>query len=316
MYAECDITQIMEVDGEHLIFRHTTGMLGVPGNISLCTLLHGIFIVYILGSQRKGRCVGDDGKMYTRLARALVIEHLQKFGRVAAEKVESWERGSYDDTETWAYTKRPISRLPLNRVVTGHLVTFPTLDTLCNLEDDGYHRFLPEQETAVKRKTRLIRQYNRLLVQLWSLSLQLSELDRILLYTFQKTVLDACRGYGNKGRCQTSDILFRLPQEEFGENPRWKYIESLPLDEEVELPEVNDCPPEYFGYEGEKFVGVKTKLLRLMEKLGYCQTKMCMAKYSRRVCGDRFFYDMISGQFPACYEYVVIRDFPYWAFSI
>jgi hypothetical protein len=315
-FAECDITQVLEVSGDKLLFKHTTGPLGVPGNISLSTLLHGIFTTYLVQSERKSRCIGDDGKLYVKQNRAWITEYLQRFGNIAEEKAESWEVGSYEDAEFWAYAKRPITRLPLDRVVTGVMVTFPTLETLCNLEDDGFHKFIPEQETPKKRKIRLIVQWNRLLIQLWSMGIKLSEEDRTLLDLVQKTVIYALRRYGNKQERQTTEILFRLKHDEFGENPAWKYIEMMPFDEVLLLPEVAEISPQYYGHEGETFEGVKTKMLSLLEKLGYCRSKMVLRSYTRSSCPDWFFYKLITGDFLPTYSYEVIRDFPNWSNSL
>jgi hypothetical protein len=316
IYADCDITQVLEVEGDTLKFRHTTGMLGVPGNISSCTLLHGIFTAYLVGSTRKSRCVGDDAKLYINEDAANVFSHLQRFGEVARDKMEVWQRGSYDDSETWQYVKRTISRMPLNRVVTGPMMTFPTLDTLCNLDNDGYHRFLPDQETPLKRTLRLIRQWNRLLVQLWLLPRGIGDKDRELLWTFQKTVIIAIQKYKVPWKDQRDEILFRLQKEEFGENPRKIWIEMLPYDEEVLLPEFNPIVPEYYGYEGEEFQGFKTQLLSLLEKLGYVRSTMRIAKYSRKSVPESFLYMLINKQFKSCYDFQVIESIPKWSYVL
>jgi len=309
-FAECDITQILDVRGETLVFNHTTGMLGVPGNISACTLLHGIFTAYLTGSITKSKCVGDDAKLYIDKNSEEVARDLQHFGEISKEKAEVWQRGVYDDSETWAYVKRPISRLPLNRVITGHLLTFPTLDTLCNLEDDGFHRFIPDQETPYKRIVRLIRQWNRLLVQLWVLDIDYSSQDRDLLYTFQKTVLFAIRRLSTKLKHPHFECLFRLQPETFGSDPRKIFVESLAYDEELLLPESNPVQPEYYGYEGEEFVGVKTRMLALLEKLGYVRCSLKMSRYRKGQTPDWFLQKILEGDFSLCYDYVVLYDFP------
>jgi hypothetical protein len=71
-YAEFDASRLTS-DPEFRSLFHTCGMLGVPGNISSCTLLHGILIRYVVG-YGKGRSVGDDGKVYVVLGK----EHHQR----------------------------------------------------------------------------------------------------------------------------------------------------------------------------------------------------------------------------------------------
>jgi len=313
-YAECDITQILAIEGDNLVFNHTTGMLGVPGNISSCTLLHGIFTAYLTGSVTKSKCVGDDAKLYIDRNAEEVTRDLQQFGEIAKDKAETWQRGVFDDSETWAYVKRPIARLPLNRVVTGHLLIFPTLDTLCNLEDDGFHRFIPDQETPVKRIIRLIRQWNRLLVQLWILDIDYSDQDRNLLYLFQKTVLFAIRRLSLKLKRPHFEILYRLQPETFGEDPRKIFVDMLSYDEELLLPEFNPVQPEYYGYEDEEFEGRKTRMLALLERLGYVRSSLKLVRYRKGQVPDSFLQIILQGSFPLCYDFVVLRDFPKFSF--
>jgi hypothetical protein len=126
-----DASEVLLV--EEAVFNHNAGMLGVPGNISSCTLLHGIHLSVLVHSVMKNKVVGDDAIYCTEDAQdADVREAIKDLGVVAIEKMESWH---YSETEEedidsrFDYKKRPINRIE-NVVLTGDLVDFPSLNLL------------------------------------------------------------------------------------------------------------------------------------------------------------------------------------------
>jgi hypothetical protein len=100
-------------------------MLGVPGNISSCTLLHGIHLAILLCSVLC-RAVGDDAIGVTRTDEVdtLIDDYLTNIGKVSIPKTTRWDlvdeegwEGRGEDT-MWHYTKRPIGRYQ-SRVLQG-----------------------------------------------------------------------------------------------------------------------------------------------------------------------------------------------------
>jgi len=99
--AECnispdfDVSELLELN--EIMLSHNCGMLGVPGNISSCTLWHGIHLAMILDSLSSCKVVGDDaiGKLlldqgFTRIT---LLEALQNIGKVSASKTEFGKQG-------------------------------------------------------------------------------------------------------------------------------------------------------------------------------------------------------------------------------
>jgi len=158
------------VQDDH-IRTHTTGMLGVPGNITSCTLLHGIHLAIILESLIKGKCVGDDaiGGKKIQSVRNLG-EQINGIGEASMPKGATWEKD--DDGEkdlTWNYVKRPINRVE-GRIAVGELLTFPTIPGFFNLADGIHTHIHLEDDVLGKRQANM----------LWSLCRSVDRLGRTL----------------------------------------------------------------------------------------------------------------------------------------
>jgi hypothetical protein len=146
-----DASEIMHV--EEMVLTHNTGMLGIPGNISSSTLLHGIHLSVLVHASRKCKVVGDDAIYHDDCLRdSMVREAIQDLGKVALEKMESWDNSTADEEDVdsrFDYKKRPINRIE-NTVFTGFLLDFPPL-TLANIVNP-MHRSFHETDDTVERK--------------------------------------------------------------------------------------------------------------------------------------------------------------------
>jgi len=146
-----DASEVLEV--EEMVMYHNTGMLGVPGNISSATLLHGIHLAVVIQAARKCKVVGDDAIYFDKDIRDdLVREAIQDLGKVAVDKMESWkftEDVDEDVDSRFDYKKRPINRLE-NVILTGFLLDFPPL-TLCNIINP-LHRSFAENDIDLEVK--------------------------------------------------------------------------------------------------------------------------------------------------------------------
>lgn len=318
-YAKCDITKVMELV-EQTCICHTCGMLGVPGNISSCTLLHGIFTCYVVKSTRKCRCVGDDAKLYWYGWHLKDLEcDISTFGEVSVEKMESWgpDDGASLD-KAWNYTKRPINRLPRNVVTIGQLVIFPTLDTILGLPDDHYHLYIPQKETPPARANRFSAQWNRLLKTLWSNLVSLTDIDREILFHFQMSGAHNLQLFGCGSVSKRIDGVFvRVPllvqKDEFGMDPDKLVLDKFDLVTEHEFPEYDPIFYRPFGFQGEVFKSCSSKCISMLEDLGYFDKELSVGYYARGVVGDRFFLLLYNGQYSNCYRYTIRFDLPSWS---
>jgi len=148
---EFDASEI--ADMEEAIFNHNCGMLGVPGNISSCTLLHGIHLMILVSTLSKCKVVGDDAiAVINHLKLGLTKEYIAFLGAVAIEKMEEWEYHDEDEEqidERFDYKKRPLNRVG-NTVLTGFLIDFPPV-ALAGLINP-HHRHFPETVEVQERK--------------------------------------------------------------------------------------------------------------------------------------------------------------------
>jgi len=89
-FPDFDASEIMDV--EELVLYHSAGMLGIPGNISSSTLLHGIHLAVLIQSLLKNKVVGDDAIVGVRkVDEKDILDGIADLGDLAREKVERWE---------------------------------------------------------------------------------------------------------------------------------------------------------------------------------------------------------------------------------
>lgn len=155
---EFTIQQLFE-DEDYTPYRHlVAGFLGVYGNISTATSLHGMHAAQICGPSTQSKCVGDDV-----LASGDSDPHPMSFddtlmavrslGDIEETKVQVWEDDGmeYEDNDSqrgWHYTKRPIDRI-VNNIVIGLLIEFPMFGALFP-EDDGVHSGEKDLKTRLR----------------------------------------------------------------------------------------------------------------------------------------------------------------------
>jgi hypothetical protein len=160
-----------EIVNDDPIRRNSTGMLGVPGNITSSTLVHGIHLAIILESLIKGKCVGDDAIAATPKDEKTFEEDIQGLGGVSMTKGASWlscDKYLMEDF-TWNYVKRPLDRMD-DRIVVGDMLTFPTIGAFFNIKD-GIHTHIPLDTLTLSM---------RQATMLWRLCQSIDELGREL----------------------------------------------------------------------------------------------------------------------------------------
>jgi len=200
-------------DSEGTHQSHNCGMLGVPGNISSCTLLHGLHLAILVLAVEACRCVGDDAigskllsDLYTFVLR------LQNCGRVSLPKTVFWEYGEKFEEAGWHYTKRPVTRVE-NRVLYGFQAIFPPIASLFCVDDSFHTSFYPESVEG--RNNRAVRFLQSFCLQFSSLP-SVGESDIEFANNFLqccKVGIDRwCRNSADKAS-STINLLRRIPAD-------------------------------------------------------------------------------------------------------
>ena len=139
-------------EGEELFFHKLAGFLGVYGNITGCTTLHGLHACQICGSMDRCNCVGDDVIAIQEredMEFQYAVKAVRSLGDVAEEKFECWETGRIEENETgWQFLKRPLDRFQ-TRVIAGRIFDFPILGAIFP-ERDGVHDDVVEEDLSVR----------------------------------------------------------------------------------------------------------------------------------------------------------------------
>jgi hypothetical protein len=193
-YPEFDVSEIswdkIKEEGPAEILNHTCGMLGVPGNISSCTLLHGLHLMLVLESL-DCKCVGDDAAgVDDKDNQEWVDSNLSNIGKLETSKVENWrndepvmERGDYH--MGWNYIKRPIDRVD-TRIHIGEQLVWPPICVMLQLTDK-YHtqtRAMDSKQAYVKGCTML----RSFIVSLRSMPQKANEMEQEVITRYYHAV--------------------------------------------------------------------------------------------------------------------------------
>lgn len=144
------------LEGGEILHHEVAGFLGVYGNISFSTILHGLHAVQLSGDEGGAKCVGDD--VYASLKdpgrnRRDLISRIQELGEVHPQKIRWWryrpiEEEEGNDDRAWPYIKRPFYRLE-NRMILEQGLFLPIFGLICPLYD-GFHEEELELYSRVK----------------------------------------------------------------------------------------------------------------------------------------------------------------------
>lgn len=155
---EFTLQQLFEEEDFQPYIHLVGGFLGVYGNISTATSLHGMHASQICGSSTVSKCVGDDvlasGERESNNVQTFeeTIDAVQSLGDVEQSKVQIWEDDGMDrpmlEDTGWHYTKRPIDRIG-NNIAIGLLLEFPMYGALSPI-DDGVHDGSSDIQTRLK----------------------------------------------------------------------------------------------------------------------------------------------------------------------
>lgn len=129
--GEFSMATRLQIEG---VYRHIcASFLGVYGNISSCTALHGISLVSMLSSLDGASVIGDDAMarfMGEDMSVAEFGEGVSLLGTVHPDKYKVFkeefieEEGTYPTV--WHYAKRPVKRLA-GKMFQGRLIDWPMI---------------------------------------------------------------------------------------------------------------------------------------------------------------------------------------------
>jgi hypothetical protein len=257
---------------ENVVLYHQSGMLGVPGNISSCTLLHGMYLV-MLCMDLMARCVGDDaiGKL-PLIDRGMLHRHLEGIGDIAVEKMEIWRHIPLEvhdpETTTLTYTKRPITRIGDRVLVDLDSIVFPSLCIVDTGLGDSFHTIQKRDVDPLATARILItfaRQFHRFT--------DLLEIERTLVNNWISTVceLGGLRYQNQKGILKYKEGL--IYPRNLEECDLRKLLERYEVSGEVvRIPDLHCVMEE--PKMCEEFSHRSSAMLRIIEDMGYLTKEM------------------------------------------
>jgi len=320
VYPEFTVHRLLPSEGLFAIRFHNCGMLGVPGNLASCTILHAIQLMFAAGSMRSVRCVGDDGLAIVRRGEEdNFLDQVNNCGVVAKEKAESWEeedavvvRGEKD---SWHYTKRPIWR-QYNHIQTLPALIFPSIELILELKDE-YHRSALEGVPEYLRHAKVAKQVFRLLSHVASSFQHVKDFD--LLQEYLKMIRRRMKWpqHGGIRRIDGEDVLIPCchieDKDELKRDPYAIVLEEIE-GQEIVLPAFYSYDEEVCNSVGYEFRHRSSGKISLLERLGLIE-KLGMEKEVFLVTYIQSAYTMmrVKRDHPVSYNYVVVTELPPWA---
>lgn len=303
-----DVSQIYDLT-ESLLLYHNCGMLGVPGNISSCTLLHGIHLIIILGSLSCGKVVGDDaigrfveGESYTRVT---MVDALSNIGILQMAKVEWFEPKDieeFEEDDSWNYVKRPIYRIE-DRLIFGHMLTFPSIASALGFDDNVHTEHPGNRFQRVKR-------YGAQVFRFWSSVLSLPDKDEISISLAEEIFRYLHKMLKITISGHSADFPHRfIPPAYFAPDfldimvdNKFGHVIDFPIFEGEEVAEFK---------KGSRWRGKSHPGLSLLESLGYVERNMA----TRTILVDDFAEEIIAyfrdkTKFHPRYDFLCVKTLP------
>lgn len=322
--ADFDPSDLLEVSD--LVLRHNCGMLGVPGNISSCTLLHGLHLACIVGGIEKSRCVGDDAYAIKSRedneslgqVKSTIAAQLQNIGVVSLPKTEWWDSRLNEDwdEDTWHYVKRPITRVEENKMEFGFSIEWPSLANILGFSD-SFH--VIRTETLIDRQKIYGAQVMRFLSVIEA---KIAVTDSVT--SFIRRFLHAGHrslGIPSGGLFPTPGISFWVPSERyFGDfvgDIGDRMSGSIIRVPRVFQPGVDDFTVDLRYL--EQFSGPSNRILSLLVRLGYLSRTLVTEDIIADEHPEKWSM-LLKGQaktiFSFVYVYSVVENVPAWAYDL
>jgi hypothetical protein len=321
-YPTVELQQQLQglLEGES--FTHTCGMLGIPGNITSATLLHGLHLAIVVMSIFC-KCVGDDAMGSGKLSsKNDLFESLSSIGRIAFEKMEFWEHKDAEDyanpwEDTWHYTKRPLDRFENRIIHSPTLIQWPPLPTIFPELADSDHTMSIRTGCPHLRVAKVLMSFAMQFRDFPPSSpLEVQTANSFILQVARRARLIDTGGFDDEQShacrfCHTSHF-FPISIEEAMDTQEW--IDRIYY-RRVRLPVARTTHP----WSEEKFFrevvheGMwSSPMLTLMTKLGHAESER---EYEEVMIGDhvdRFLAYVLKQPFESSYTVVVHNSCPDW----
>jgi len=303
------------------------GMLGVYGNITLCTLLHGLFLTQVSGDEGSNTCVGDDGAHF--VDRGLTpqdsVHALQSIGKINADRFIIFENEQIlqSDDQSWHFIKRKVAIID-GFIAQGRLLDFPMMNIAFDFSDPSH---TTTNGSIFERRRAICLQVGRFFDTILPLETQVtqSETDSILkvfrcyyhaLSLPNRGSLPPHSRYpGLKGftyavpplseSCFQGDWLTVLLGDEeqvyldFPLVMDWLYVSDV----ETSLLDLN----MYDTCTMEQKPGMS-----LLKALGYIEMSVIQQRYFRDSHVDSLYNDFVRGRLKPLYSVSLSRPLPVW----
>lgn len=303
-----------------LLFSET-GKLGVPGNITSCTLIHGLHLMIICSSMLI-KVIGDDAlgkikqKDYPFLNRLLLC-----IGDISEDKQESWiqpeEPEKHDPAEEmWHYTKRPITRVNERVAREPFSIIWPSIGVMFPELGDSLHTIVNKSmnmKTVAGSLISFVNQFE---------SAVLDQVEKSWINTFIIEVLIRAKMVEiNKRRggwwpSRGLKLVFPMYVEEGIDKELWRSRMVMSMVPVRCLKEFTYTDIDEDFQSCVEYTGCLTPSLRLCRDLGYAIVEQEFEEflpkdYPEKL--DRFFFRQ---RFRASIRFSVLSSCPEWLFLL
>jgi len=302
---------------------HKCGMLGVPGNISSCTLLHGIHLAILLCSTLC-RCVGDDaiGKEKRELVEKLISDFLPNIGHVSLEKSTIWDFTEEEDSgdmgvyTSWHYTKRPITRFH-GQPLAGKQAIYPPITFVLQWKDDLRTFSWPEtDELFVKKAAHYIRRFGTQFISFPSVS----EYDEAFSNRFIRAWNRCLKNFVDREVSSGFEQprVYKCLVHHIGQNGFEDMVWSM-----TKNGWMNRVSKRSYGFDedtvcrGYRYSSQKTQALSFAMKLGYAD----MEEEYEMIASPQEFFNLYTSQyadptFMSSYSWILTESCPSWLVTL
>jgi len=319
VFPEFSVHRLLPSEGGFAMARfHNCGMLGVPGNLASCTVLHAINLMFLSGSMFASRCVGDDGLAITTLEAEDFNDCVRNMGEVEESKTDrwgsNWSIGQDFRRDSWHFTKRPITRR-FDQISKGELFIWPSLELILKLVDEYHMSSLPTRDVVRHRK--VAQQVNRLLSDVASNFHHCSEegltLLRMYLINMYRTM-----GWNVGGEIRTdateeggSVIIGRVPSmEELKDDPYARNLEEM-RGQVIRVPLMRFYDDPVFDPPCV-FVSRSSAGLSVLEAIGVVKCEELLFEDVEIEDNGSLYQTYLKSQYNFSYRYSVLERLPSW----
>jgi hypothetical protein len=314
-----------------VLHHHVAGMLGVYGNITGSTALHGIVGIMVAGTEDRINTIGDDAAgIFDISSMSLddVKTAIRTLGDIEEDKFEIWEEDQSMTGEGigWKFVKRPLN-VDGQVVTQGWMPDFSIYPVLL-AEEDSAHDSL-HQSFEVRRRS-AIRQSIRMMESMRRHIDVVDETDIQIVLEYLEWLFE-CLRLPRRGSlaCGRHRLTIPMAQSRFSDELLctpvltedsirrgwWTVLcenvhtETGYIRIPVEAPG-DDLPDELI--QGLSFSGRSRKIFGLLENVGILDKS---ADFETRLVTDEnleYFGEFLLGRRRASYTYHVIEDYPQW----